>query len=52
MTMIKSVLFDDFGDLKFRDRDLGTIKSKKKRQFLSQKLINLLITIKWLNVER
>ena len=51
MTMIKSVMDDDFGDFKLRGRDLGTLKAKKKREFLSRKLITLLITIKWLNVE-
>ena len=50
MSIIKSVMYGDFEDPRLRDRNLGTLKLKKM-PFWPRKFINLLITIKWLNVE-
>ena len=41
----------NFGDPRSRDRDLGTLKSRKKRQLWGRKFINSFITQKRLDME-
>ena len=47
MAINKSVMYANFGEPRSRDRDLRTLKPRKKRQFLGRKFINLFIKNGW-----